>query len=121
MTARQVTAYLTMNEKTLYRLTQRRELPAFKMAGAWRFKREVIERWIDEQKELRRGPTNERGRTRRGLGGCGRFRVRVCNSSDQTRPAACSPLGYRKGYAIREQRKALLHGTSAHRIRHCSI
>ena len=50
MTVRQVAAYLNVNEKTVYRLAQRRELPAFKVAGAWRFKPDDIERWIDEQK-----------------------------------------------------------------------
>lgn len=50
MTVRDVAAYLNVNEKTVYRLAQRRELPAFKVAGAWRFKREDIERWIDRQK-----------------------------------------------------------------------
>lgn len=51
MTVRQVAAYLNVNEKTVYRLAQKRELPAFKVAGAWRFKPEDIERWIERQKE----------------------------------------------------------------------
>ena len=51
MTVRQVAAYLNVNEKTVYRLAQRRELPAFKVAGAWRFKREDIDLWIERQKE----------------------------------------------------------------------
>ena len=50
MTVRQVAAYLNVNEKTVYRLAQRRELPAFKVAGAWRFKREDIDLWIERQK-----------------------------------------------------------------------
>ena len=50
MTVRDVAAYLNVNEKTVYRLAQKRALPAFKVAGAWRFKREDIELWIDRQK-----------------------------------------------------------------------
>ena len=50
MTVRDVAVYLNVNEKTVYRLAQRRELPAFKVAGAWRFKREDIELWIERQK-----------------------------------------------------------------------
>jgi excisionase family DNA binding protein len=50
MTVRQVAAYLNVNEKTVYRLAQRRDLPAFKVAGAWRFKREDIDLWIERQK-----------------------------------------------------------------------
>ena len=56
MTVRQVAAYLNVNEKTVSRLAQRGTLPAFKVAGAWRFKRDDIERWIDEQKN--RGATS---------------------------------------------------------------
>ena len=37
MTVRDVAAYLNVNEKTVYRLAQRGELPGFKVAGAWRF------------------------------------------------------------------------------------
>ena len=36
MTVRDVAAYLNVNEKTVYRLAQRCELPGFKVAGAWR-------------------------------------------------------------------------------------
>lgn len=43
MTVRQIAAYLNVNEKTVYRLAQRRELPGFKVAGAWRFRPEDIE------------------------------------------------------------------------------
>lgn len=59
MTVRQVAAYLNVNEKTVYRLAQRRDLPAFKVAGAWRFKRKDIDLWIERQKsggDKRGGP-----------------------------------------------------------------
>lgn len=51
MTVREVATYLNVNEKTVYRLAQRRDLPGFKVAGAWRFRREDIDRWIEEQKQ----------------------------------------------------------------------
>lgn len=50
MTVRDVAVYLNVNEKTVYRLAQRRELPGFKVAGAWRFKRKDIDLWIERQK-----------------------------------------------------------------------
>ena len=50
VTVRQVAAYLSVNEKTVYRLAQRGELPGFKVAGAWRFQPADIDRWIDRQK-----------------------------------------------------------------------
>ena len=60
MTVREVAAYLNVNEKTVYRLAQRQELPAFKVAGAWRFRRADIDAWIDHQKEPR-APEDRRG------------------------------------------------------------
>ncbi|MCA9629694.1 MAG: helix-turn-helix domain-containing protein [Myxococcales bacterium] len=49
MTVREVATYLNVNEKTVYRLAQKRDLPGFKVAGAWRFRREDIDRWIEKQ------------------------------------------------------------------------
>lgn len=50
MTVKQLATYLNVNEKTVYRLVQRRELPGFKVAGAWRFRHQDIELWIQRQK-----------------------------------------------------------------------
>jgi excisionase family DNA binding protein len=50
MTVRGVAAYLNVNEETVYRLAQRRELPGFKVAGAWRFRPEDIQVWVEGQK-----------------------------------------------------------------------
>ena len=46
MTVRDVAATLNVDEKTIYRLAQRGELPGFKVAGAWRFQRVDLQRWI---------------------------------------------------------------------------
>jgi excisionase family DNA binding protein len=50
MTVRDVAAFLNVDEKTIYRLAQRGDLPGFKVAGAWRFQRHDIQRWIDAKK-----------------------------------------------------------------------
>ena len=50
MTVREVAGYLNVNEKTVYRLAQRRALPGFKVAGAWRFQRADLDAWIEAQK-----------------------------------------------------------------------
>ena len=55
MTVRDVAAYLNVNEKTVYRLAQRRELPGFKVAGAWRFRPEDIDQWVADQKQGGKG------------------------------------------------------------------
>jgi excisionase family DNA binding protein len=51
MTVREVANYLNVDEKTVYRLAQKGELPGFKVAGTWRFKREDIDQWIEKQKK----------------------------------------------------------------------
>lgn len=61
MTVRDVADYLNVDEKTVYRLAKRGDLPGFKVAGAWRFKRSDLNNWIDLQKKSRadqgvRGP-----------------------------------------------------------------
>jgi excisionase family DNA binding protein len=50
MTARDVATYLNVDEKTVYRLAKRRGPPGFNVAGAWRFKKEDIDHWIEERK-----------------------------------------------------------------------
>ena len=51
MTVRDVAGYLNVDEKTVYRLAKRGELPGFKVAGSWRFKRTDLDAWIDQQKQ----------------------------------------------------------------------
>ncbi len=50
LSVREVAALLSVDEKTVYRLAKKRELPGFKVAGTWRFKREDIDSWIERQK-----------------------------------------------------------------------
>ncbi len=50
MTVREVANYLNVDDKTVYRLAQKGDLPGFKVAGTWRFKREDIDQWIEDQK-----------------------------------------------------------------------
>ena len=50
LTLKEVAAYLKLAEKTAYRLASEGKLPGFKVGGSWRFKREDLEAWIEEQK-----------------------------------------------------------------------
>lgn len=50
LTLQEVAEYLKLAEKTAYRLAAEGKLPGFKVGGAWRFKREDLEAWIEEQK-----------------------------------------------------------------------
>lgn len=50
LTETQVADLLSVNERTVYRMAQRGELPAFKVAGTWRFLQQDIEAWVNERK-----------------------------------------------------------------------
>lgn len=65
MTVRDVAVYLNVDEKTIYRLAQRGELPGFKVAGTWRFQGEDLQRWIDHRKRLPAGSKLSRKRSER--------------------------------------------------------
>lgn len=51
LTLKEVAAYLKLAEKTAYRLASEGKLPGFKVGGSWRFKRDDLDKWIEEQKE----------------------------------------------------------------------
>ena len=51
LTLKNVADYLKLAEKTAYRLAAEGKLPGFKVGGSWRFKREDILNWIEEQKQ----------------------------------------------------------------------
>lgn len=49
MTLKEVAEYLKLAEKTAYRLAADGTIPGFKVGGSWRFRKAVIEDWIDQQ------------------------------------------------------------------------
>lgn len=51
MTLREVAAYLRLAEKTTYRYAAEGKLPGFKVGGAWRFRKSVIEQWIKDKEK----------------------------------------------------------------------
>lgn len=50
LTLKEVADYLKLAEKTAYRLAAEGKLPGFKVGGSWRFKREDVQTWIEQQK-----------------------------------------------------------------------
>ena len=60
-TVRQVADYLSVNDRTVYRMAERGELPAFKVGDAWRFRRDDIDAWIDRQQHERTTGSSKKG------------------------------------------------------------
>lgn len=50
LTVAEIAVLLKVAEKTVYTMGQRGEIPAFKVRGQWRFKRDDLEQWIERQK-----------------------------------------------------------------------
>ena len=50
LTIKEIAALLKIGEKTAYSMTQKGELPGFKVRGQWRFRRADILAWIEAQK-----------------------------------------------------------------------
>ena len=51
LTLKEVSAYLKVTERTIYRLAAGKKMPAFKVGGSWRFKKADIDQWIKSQSE----------------------------------------------------------------------
>ena len=49
LTIREVAEYLKITERTVYRLAAAKQIPAFKVGGAWRFRIVDIDSWIAAQ------------------------------------------------------------------------
>ncbi len=51
LTLEEVAAYLKAGKRTVYRLAQKGEIPAFKLGGTWRFRRSELDRRKHQQEE----------------------------------------------------------------------
>ncbi|MDD4956771.1 MAG: helix-turn-helix domain-containing protein [Candidatus Omnitrophica bacterium] len=51
MTVKDVAEYLKMKTVTIYKHAQDGKIPAFKVGSTWRFKKETIDKWIEDQEK----------------------------------------------------------------------
>lgn len=51
MNIKDTAAYLRLNYMTVYKLAQKGQLPAFKVGGTWRFKKEILDDWVQKKSE----------------------------------------------------------------------
>jgi len=54
LTAREVARYLRVNQYTVYRLVTQKKLRAVKVGSQWRFRRSVLDHWLENQLVLPR-------------------------------------------------------------------
>ncbi len=58
LTVDELAEYLKIPKSTLYKLAQEGKVPGQKVGRHWRFRKEAIDRWLDETEE-RRGRASE--------------------------------------------------------------
>lgn len=51
LTIPEVANYLRVNRFTIYRMANRGDLPAIKVADLWRFKESDIKKWLEKNKQ----------------------------------------------------------------------
>lgn len=49
MTVKEVAVYLKMKPVTIYKLAKEGRIPAFRVASFWRFKKELIDKWLGDE------------------------------------------------------------------------
>jgi excisionase family DNA binding protein len=49
MTLKEVAKYLGLHPISIYRLIKTSDIPAMKIGGQWRFKKEVLDEWLAKQ------------------------------------------------------------------------
>lgn len=49
MTLKEVAKYLGVHEMTVYRLLKAGKVPATKVGGQWRFKKDILDQWLNSR------------------------------------------------------------------------
>ena len=52
LTVHEVAEYLRMSEAKVYRLANGRHLPAIRIGKSWRFRKDLLDRWLSQCTEL---------------------------------------------------------------------
>jgi excisionase family DNA binding protein len=60
MTLREASQYLGISPDTLYKYLSEDRIPAFKLGNRWRFKKDLLDRWMEKKSERVLEPKVER-------------------------------------------------------------
>jgi excisionase family DNA binding protein len=55
MNIKEAATYLRLNYMTVYKLAQKRRIPASKVGGTWRFKKEILDSWLRQTSSIDQG------------------------------------------------------------------
>jgi excisionase family DNA binding protein len=51
ITLKELSKYLKISKPTLYKMVEKGKIPALKIANQWRFKKEDIDRWVEQHRK----------------------------------------------------------------------
>jgi len=60
MTAEELAEYLSFSKNWVYRKAEAGEIPGVKLGNRWRFKKSVIDKWLEERMAKERKESKER-------------------------------------------------------------
>ena len=63
MDIREASEYLGVSRETLYKYVYEERIPAFKLGNRWKFKKTVLDRWMEHQSTQREERTGRKPRT----------------------------------------------------------
>lgn len=55
MNIKEAASYLRLNYMSVYKLAQKRRIPACKVGGNWRFKKELLDEWLKQKATVSKG------------------------------------------------------------------
>ena len=61
MTIDELSAYLKVAKSTLYKLAQEGKVPGQKVGKHWRFRKDSIDRWLDEKRQHEMARESDQG------------------------------------------------------------
>jgi excisionase family DNA binding protein len=56
LTIEELSVYLKIPKSTLYKLVREGKVPSQKVGRHWRFRKETIDRWLDETRDIKVEP-----------------------------------------------------------------
>ena len=62
MDIREASQYLGVSRVTLYKYVYEERIPAFKLGNRWKFKKTVLDRWMEKQSTQHEERVSRRGR-----------------------------------------------------------
>ena len=61
MTIKEVAKYLGVHPITVYRLVKDTDIPVFKLQGQWRFKKDMLDEWLNKKIRRKQKMVNDEG------------------------------------------------------------